>query len=835
MNRFGPFFLLVLGMVLFTVTASAQRNFTEEADDAFNMKRYHEAVELYQNAYSRVTNVVERQRILFQIAESYRLTNSIRRAEYAYMRALRANYADPIIHLRYGQILMMQEKYEDALEQFTAYNDSVPDDPRGQVGMESCRVAPGWMENPTRYEVEANRRINDPDSDFAPMYADRNYQTVVFASTRSDATGSVDPNTGQRFSDLFLIERDARGNWSRAELLDKDGIINTGENVGAVAFDRRFNTMYYTRCGKARGEKVTCKIYETRKRGRTWSDPEMLELGPDTFTYGHPTLSSDERTIIFASDMDGGEGGIDLWMATRRSANRPFGEPENLGAVINTPGDEMYPYLRDDNTLYFSSNGHVGMGGLDIFVSRKEGEEWGEPENMRYPINSPMDDFGITFNMDQRFLQDNEAEEIGFITTNRRGGRGDDDLWHFRLPQVVFTLSGVVRDESNLQPLAQVTVVKEGTDGSTVQTRTGEDGSYHFNRNQMSANTTYTLATTKSEYYDGGGTETTVGREESTDLVLNINMEPIPEEPIPLPEIRFDLAKYDLLDEYRDSLNGLIETLENNPRLVIELAAHTDFRASVAFNDTLSLKRAQSIVDYLVEQDIERGRLRPRGYGERRPRKLDRDYTVDGHTFAQGTHLTRAYIEGLRSHGRREAAHQLNRRVTFEILRNDYVPEEDRMVEVDTAVFAGIELNPDDNIQEMYVQDGNYIIPLIVNQRRVNALVAPSAEAIFISFDKAMEFLRQGIINVNNFAQGAEAIREDGSIVENAEFTVEQIRVADRELNNVRMVVLYDQGPDIIIGNTGLLQFGTFSVDTDNNRIIFDVDEPEVEEEEYRD
>ena len=462
MRSFKPFLILLVIMMAFATSVDAQKNYTEEADDAFSMKQYHEAIDLYKKAYSKSGNRAEKRRILYRLAESYRLTNSIRRAEFAYLRAIRAKFTDPIIHLHYADVLKSREKYEDAIEQYKKYKEKVPDDPRADIGIKSAKLAQDWKENKTRYKVEADRRINDRESDFAPMYADRRYKTVIFASTRKEATGKTDPNTGQVFSDLFITEIDKRGNWSRADIIDEDEIVNTDVNEGAVFFDRRFNTMYFTRCPMEKDKFLSCKIYFSKKRGRTWSQPEKLDLGPDTFTYGHPTLTKDERTIIFSSDMPGGQGGNDLWMAKRRSSTRPFGEPVNLGPEINTPGDEMYPYLRDDNHLYFASNGHVGLGGLDIYHSKKEGDEWTEPENMKVPVNSHMDDFGITFNKNTRTLEENKAEEMGFFTTNRRGGRGGDDLWRFLKPEIIFTLSGKVRNSKNLQPLDDVTVTMIG-------------------------------------------------------------------------------------------------------------------------------------------------------------------------------------------------------------------------------------------------------------------------------------------------------------------------------------------------------------------------------------
>lgn len=821
MKSFKPFLILLVIFMALSTTVNAQKNYTEEADDAYSMKMYYEAVDLYKKAYSKSGNRVEKRRILFRIAECYRLTNNIRRAEFAYLRAIRAKYSDPIVHLRYAQILKNREKYEDAIKQFKIYKEKVPDDPRADIGIESSKLAKDWTENPTRYTVEADRRVNDRESDFAPMYADRKYKTVIFASTRSEATGKMDPNTGQVFSDLFITEIDKRGNWSRADLIDKDEIVNTRFNEGAVFFDRRFNTMYFTRCPMEKGKVLTCNIYVTKKRGRTWSEPEELNLGPDTFTYGHPTLTRDERTIIFVSDMDGGYGGNDLWMATRRSSSRPFGEPVNLGPEINTSEDEMYPYLRDDNTLYFASNGHIGLGGLDIYVSKRSGDNnWSKPENMQVPINSHMDDFGITFNKDQRTLEDNKAEEMGFFTTNRRGGRGGDDIWTFLLPEIIFTLSGTVRDDKNLQLIKDAKVELVGSDGTSIETKTDAAGRYKFNKRQVNKETSYTIKVTKDKYFPAEKKETTVGLQASKDLVVNFMLEPIPPEPIPLPEIRFELAKWDLQEKYKDSLNGLIKTMKDNPTLVVELGSHTDFRASLEYNDTLSLKRAKSIVDYLISQDIAAARLEPKGYGERMPRTLRKDITIDGVTFSKGTTLSEDYINRLRTTREKEAAHQLNRRTTFKILRTDYVPS-NQVADIDTTGFGGITLNPEENKLNMKVKGDAYVFNVVINNVRLQVKYIKNTDAIYMSHDKAMQYLRDSRISKDNFTKGAEAIDEDGEIVDNAEVVFDKVVIANRELENVKMIVIQEQEAALVIGDAGLKQFGEFTIDEENDVLIF--------------
>lgn len=829
MKYYRFFFLITVMVMLFVSAATAQRNYTEEADDAFKMKRYYEAIDLYKEAYSDVENRVERRRILFRIAECYRLTNNIRRAEFAYVRAIRSKYSDPIVYYRYGQILKRRKKYEDAIKQFKKYKKKVPDDPRAKKGIKSCKLAQDWNKNPTRYKVKANRRINDRESDFAPMYADRKYQTIVFSSTREEATGDIDPNTGQVFSDFFITERDKKDNWSRAEILEEEEIINTEVSEGTAFLGRRFNTMYFTCCPVVNDKMISCKIYYSKKRGRTWSAPEQLKLGPDTFTYGHPTLTRDGRKIIFASDMEGGEGGKDLWIAERRSSTRPFQEAENLGPVINTKGDEMYPYLKDNNTLYFASNGHVGLGGLDIFKCEKKDGEWTEPENMKPPINSHMDDFGITFNKNKRYLQRQENEEMGFFTTSRRGGRGGDDVWHFWKPAIIYTLSGDVRDKQTLQLISDANVTMTGSDGSTVETKTDKNGHYKFNKNQVNKNTSYKVIVNKEGYFEKTKKETTVGVKEDKDFVLNFNLKPHPEKEVPLPEIRFKLAKWNLQKKYQDSLNGLVKKMKDNPQIVIELGAHTDYQQPAEKNDTLSLKRAKSCMDYLVSQGIDAARIKPKGYGERKPRKLREDQTARGETFKEGIVLTEEYIKNLRSQSRQEAANQLNRRVTFKIIRDDYVPSEkvaaagnDSTAE-DTSGFGNINLNPEENKVALGVKENNFTIPMIVNGVKINAVYSQSADRIFISFDRAMKFLKNARITKNNFTKGAEAIKDDGTIVKNAEVVLDEVNIANtnRELTDVKMIVTYDQEQDIIIGDSGLKQFGTFNIDRENKELIF--------------
>ena len=253
---------------------------------------------------------------------------------------------------------------------------------------------------------------------------------------------------GQEFTDIFLAKKDKKGDWSNPILLDQGGLIDTKANEGTGQFNRKFLSLYFTRCWNEEKKKNGCAIYKVSRTGvNNWGEPERVDLGGDTSNvFGHPTLSDDETVLIFSTDLMGGRGGKDLWMVKRKTRGGAFGRPENLGSVINTPGDEMFPFLRDDSTLYFASNGHPGMGGLDIFRSFRENGKWSKPENMKVPINSSSDDFAMVFNLDE--------PEQGYLSSNRPGGKGKDDIYSFVIPPVYFTLEGTITDDRTLQPVA---------------------------------------------------------------------------------------------------------------------------------------------------------------------------------------------------------------------------------------------------------------------------------------------------------------------------------------------------------------------------------------------
>lgn len=420
--------------------------------------------------------------------------------------------------------------------------------------------------------------------------------------------------------------------------------------------------MYFTRCAVQDAGVMGCSIYWSKKSGQNWGEPEIIEIAADSFTVGHPAISPDDQTLVFASNIPGGQGGKDLWYVTYDKRGRKWSEPTNLGPEINTPEDEMFPYIRENGDLYFSSNGHLGMGGLDIFKAKNKGvNQWGEVENMQAPLNSEANDFGIVFD---------KTHNRGLFTSSREGGKGGDDLWEFYEPPLVFSLEGVVTDVETKAVLPNAKVKLMGTDGSSAEVMSDADGKFAFVENgserYIKPETSYSLLITKEGYLNAKGKETTIGLEDSRRFFHEYALQPIKtEKGIKLPLILYEFAKADLLPQSKDSLNYLYNIMIDNPTIVVQLRSHTDYRGSNRANEGLSQRRAQSCVNYLVnEKGIPADRLVAKGMGEYEPLRM-----------ADGVLLDKAYIDALPTEEEREAAHQRNRRTDFKVLRTDYVPK----------------------------------------------------------------------------------------------------------------------------------------------------------------
>lgn len=873
-----PIRFTLLTLLVFTLlagTSVAQNKLTRAADAAYADQLFLQALQKYQKAYSKIkNNKAERDRVSLRIAECYRMMNNTKKAEGAYKRLIvNPKYVkdNPKILLVYADMLKANGNYDEAIKQYKAYKEAGPADPRASRGIATCMLAKAWTENPTKYTVKNEKGLNTKEDDFAAAYADKKFGSVLFTSDRSGAKGrDVDNWTGAGFSDLFLSRVDRKGDWSKPVLADDGGMINSKANDGVGQFNPRFSSYYFTRCWNEPKKKNGCAILKAGRQGNlSWSEPEKVELGGDSSTImGHPTVGSDE-TIFFSADLPGGFGGKDIWMAKKEKKGGRYVKV-NLGPMINTPGDELFPFLRDDSLLYFSSNGHPGMGGLDIFVStrKKSGkantyqwksdldnstfantsgattylwesgldsrgfanlsgatnetfkatgamttDKWSAPVNLRSPINSPADDFAIVFN--------GEELEQGLFSSNRAGGKGKDDIYSFIIPPVYYTLEGDITDDRTLQPVQGAKVKITGTDGRTFEYTSDDKGHYSFNKMQILAATTYDMMVTRKDYFNEKARETTVGIEASKDLVRNFVLRPIPKKPVVLPDILYDLAKWDLKPQYRDSLQGLIETLDANETIVIELASHTDSRDTEERNDILSQKRAQSVVDYLISRGIDPDRLVAKGYGERSPRTLSKDVIRENYTFKAGTVLTDSLINTLPSVAVKEAAHQLNRRSEFSILRNDFVPKTKVSKNAPATKIEVVTKPEENNVKCTRTKDGMLEGQCYINGITTGFRFDTKEKEVTISPVVAMKLLKDGVIDKTSFEGDPTKFIGEGTIADKAVITLKEIRLGRNTVKDVKVTV-NKKTPSLQFGDSLMKQFGKYSIDSASNEILFE-------------
>ncbi|MCX6281591.1 MAG: OmpA family protein [Bacteroidetes bacterium] len=810
-------FLCLIALFCLTIPSLAQTKATRAADDAFSEQLYFTALQKYQKASSKVkNNKAERDRITFRIAECYRMMNNTKKAETAYKRLLnnvKFVKDEPRVLLYYANALKANGNYDEAVKQYQAYRELAPKDPRGEQGIQTCKLAKEWIANPTKYTVKWEKALNSKEDDFAPAYADRKFGSIIFTSDRDASNGKdIDNWTGLKFSDFYFARKDRKQEWSKPILADQAGMINTKTNDGVGQFDPKFSHFYFTRCYNDSKKKNGCQIFVASRTGTSnWSDPEKVELGGDsTSVYGHPSVSSSD-VIYFSAELPGGVGGKDIWRASKKGGKWI---KENLGPVINTPGNELFPFIRNDSVLYFASDGLPGMGGMDIFVSVYSKGKWSIPENMKSPINSPADDLAIVFNA--------EESEEGLFTSNRPGGKGRDDIYSFVIPPIYYTLEGTVTDDRSLLPVQGAEVRATGTNGRIFKYNTDEKGHYSFNKMQITANTTYDILVTKKDYFNEKGRETTVGLEKGKDLTRNFVLRPIPKKPVVLPDILYDLAKWDLKPQYQDSLQGLIETLDANETIVIELAAYTDSRDSEERNDILSQKRAQSVVDYLISRGIDPDRLVAKGYGERVPRTLAKEVTKEGYTFPAGTVLTDSIINLLPSNAVKEAAHQLNRRTEFTILRNDYIPKT-KVSGAPVAPKVEVVVAPEVNgIPMTKLKEGSYSGFCFINGISTAFTYDPSEKDLFITAAQAFQFLKEGVIDKNDFEGDPAKLIQEKTISEKAVITLKEVRIARNTVKDLKVIVNSKAHGTFVFGENTLKKFGVFKIDDAKGQLIFD-------------
>jgi peptidoglycan-associated lipoprotein len=659
MKNFTKLALTTTAILAFAFSVNAQKNYLKSADLAFDNHQYFNAIELYKQAYVKVKKADVKSKILYRTAVSYNKINDLKGAETYYNKAIKAKYPDPIITLKLADCLKAQQKYPEAIVEYNNYKKEVPSDVAGENGVKSCELAQQWKDATntpeTRLKVENMALINSKESDYSPAYADKKGNKLIFSSNRQGALGAMDITTGQNHYDLYETALDKNGKWSTPTAMA--GAIDSKMNDASVSVSRKGDVMFMTRCPEEKNKQLKCQLYVCKKQGPAWAEPELLPFNIDTIAFAHPAISADGKTLYFTSKLAGGYGGKDIWKSTLEG--KVWGQPVNLGPSVNTQGDEMYPYIADDDkTLYFSSNYHLGMGGLDIFKAEKsaDGKFTKAPENLKYPMNSAGDDFGIIF----------EGKKMrGYFSSNREGGKGSDDIWSFNLPPLIFNLTGTVVSEKGSEPVKNAMIHLKGSNGDMFEQKTGADGKYIF---KLKENTSYEVSVatdknTTSQTYTIGflankdlGKLTSVGENESKDYIKDFALTPVLPGEIRFPAVLYDLGKSTLRPESKDSLNFLYQTLIDNPSIVIELQAHTDSRGNDKANQKLSEERAKSCVYYLsLEKKIPMARLMSKGYGEKKLLVKD------------------DVINKAKTKEEKEALHAKNRRTVFRIVNWDYV------------------------------------------------------------------------------------------------------------------------------------------------------------------
>jgi peptidoglycan-associated lipoprotein len=643
-------------MFFFVPDSMAQKRKAERAYASFEAGEYFDAIDHFKDAYSRSKKAdkATRTELGFMVAECYRLTNDPKNAETWYRMAVRSSVSKPEAEFWLAESMKKNGKYQQAIEELKKYKQIAPSDARADQEIRACELAIEWQRNPDPYKIEELKDLNSRESDFSPAYGRDDFGVIYFTSSRDDAAGNKTHGaTGQNFSDIFESRLDKKSKWSTPVPVES---LNSEFEDGSAFLSADYTEMYFTRCEAGKREKKGCIIMYSKKEGDKWSKPEDIKILPDSLVAAHPALSADGMTLYFVSDMPGGSGLKDIYVSSKNGD--AWTKPRNLGPDINTPGNELFPYVREDGILYFASDGRIGMGGLDIFKAIPQPDGSWVVVNMKAPINSSSDDFGICFE---------NGSERGIFSSTRKG-KGDDDLYTFELPPLRFSITGLVKDEKTGSPISGSVVQLIASDGSNLQAETGTGGDFKFTLKQ---DVDYIFLASKKGYLNGKEKETTKGQEKSRDFMISILLTAI-DKPIELPNIFYDFGKWDLRPESMVSLDKLVETLNDNPNVTIELMSHTDSRDTEEYNLDLSQKRAQSVVQYLIEKGIEPERLSPKGYGESTPKIVDTAIGSLNPFLKPGTQLTEQYINTLANDEQKEIAHQINRRTEFRVLRTDY-------------------------------------------------------------------------------------------------------------------------------------------------------------------
>jgi peptidoglycan-associated lipoprotein len=652
------FYCLTAILTLATLITGCKSVKLSVADDKQRSGEYYEAAEMYRKLYSKAkpSDRDRRAYIAYRMGLCNQRINNIPRATSAYLNALRYDYPDSLLLLRIAQTCHQGGKYSEAIEYYQKYIADNPENVLAINGLKGCELASTMKEHPTPYQVRRMDVFNSQYSEFSPMLAGEKYDKLYFASSRAKKVtrDSVSAITGLLTNNLFVAEKNEKGEWKKPSQIED--AINTEYDEGTPSLSADGNTMYYTYCSSDPISSRPSEIYVSKRSGASWSAGKRTNLVEDSLTnVGHPAISPDGKYLYFVSDV-GGFGGKDIFRARVTGAD-DFGGFENLGSQINTPGDELFPYVRDSVTLYFASNGHPGLGGLDLFKATQDSLGVWQVENMGFPMNSSGDDFGITFE---------GKREKGFFSSNRNDTRGYDHLYSFIRPVVTVFIEGYVFDkEDNLLDSAVIRIV--GRDGLNEKILTKKDGSYKV---ELERDISYVMMASAPQYLNQNIELRTDSDEKDETYYVDFYLAPLMK-PTVIENIFYEFDKATLLPESEEALNELIKILDDNPNVTIELGAHADRKGSEKYNEELAHRRAQSVVDYLIAAGIPADRLSAKGYGKSVPKTVTKKMAAENDFLTEGQTLTEEFVNTL-SPEQQEIADRYNRRTEFKVTGTNY-------------------------------------------------------------------------------------------------------------------------------------------------------------------
>ena len=649
----------------------------KKGDKFYTLGEYYDASAQYKKAYAQLPakERTQRGKVALKMAECYRKINYAQKAIAAYNNAIRYKQTDSLTLLHLAQQQMKNGNYKDAEKTFQTFLDSMRNggstesqhyEQLAKTGLRAAQQAPEWKKQGSAYTVKRERFFDSRRAEYSPMLAGEENDQLFFTSTRNQSKGDeLSGITGTKNADIYMSQKDDKGKWQRPEVIDSE--LNSDDDEGACSFSPDGRTMYLTQCRTDASYPRYATIVTSNRSDAAWSKPTELVITHDTLSaYAHPAVSPDGQWLYFASNMPGGMGGYDIWRVN--IAGKELGGVENLGAPINTPGDELFPTFRPNGDLYFSSDGHEGMGGLDIYIAKAIGSKpladgqqliasSQQLEHPGYPLNSQGDDFGMTF---EGLLNK------GFFSSNRGDGKGWDHIYSFYNPEIVQTVKGWVYEQDGYE-LPQALVYMVGNDGTNLKLSVKGDGSF---TQQIKPGVDYVFLGTCKGFLNHQERLRVEPVTESEEYVLQFPLASITA-PVLIENIFYDFDKATLRPESTAALDKLVVLLNENANVTIELSAHCDYKGSAEYNKRLAQRRAESVVEYLTAHGIASDRLKPVGYGKEKPKTIRKKLTEKYPFLKEGDVLTEEYIKTLNEE-QQEQCNQLNRRTEFVVLRTTY-------------------------------------------------------------------------------------------------------------------------------------------------------------------